>query len=169
MERVHSKHLFNFQLDGILDKHVAESVENAAQVIPPEIQDTAGQTCEEYVAAVRTFMENTFIYGMGKHPILAEAMESCTHSKFEVPARDGNDFAVPVLVHTPKILEGKQNKAAIIYAHGGGAVGGTAEMFKPWLSKFAVTDPWVEKCITPFKKTVKLMFDVSKQYYCFVS
>ena len=138
MERVHSKHLFNFQLNGILDKHVAEWIEKATQIISPEMQDPAGRTCEEYIAAIRTFMDNTFV-PIGKHPILAEAVENCTHSKFEVPARDSNDFAVPVLIHTPKNLEGQQNKAAIIYAHGGGAVGGSAKMFQPWLSKFAVT------------------------------
>ena len=35
-------------------------------------------------------------------PDVVAKVEKCNHSKFVVPPSHGNDFAVPVLVHTPK-------------------------------------------------------------------
>ena len=45
---------------------------------------------------------------------VSDAVELCIHTKFEVPPRDGNDYSVPVLVHTPKRLESQRDNPAII-------------------------------------------------------
>merc|ERR1719494_845270 len=66
-----------------------------------------------------------------------EYVEKCIHSELKVPMRDGNDFEVPVFVHTPKEIAGKKANPAIIYAHGGGVVAGTADQMKPILSHLA--------------------------------
>merc|ERR1719354_437061 len=66
-----------------------------------------------------------------------EAEEDCIHTDFKVPVRDGNDVEVPVLVHTPKSLIGDQLKPALVYAHGGGVVAGTALQMKGGLSQLA--------------------------------
>ena len=63
-------------------------------------------------------------------------MDCCTHETFQVPMEYGNDFEVPVIVHRPKRLSG--TSGAIIYAHGGGAIAGKAEDFKPHCSDLAV-------------------------------
>ena len=141
MERVVSKHLFNQKLNGVVDPG---TVERAAAAEGNEqwekltaLADPA-LSIDEWTKGSRKLMD--FLFGMlGQHPELAEASNACIHSKFEVPPRDGNDANVTVLVHTPKTLETAKGKAAVIYAHGGGAISGTAEMFQPWLSKYAVT------------------------------
>ena len=73
------------------------------------------------------------IVGMFKESF-TEAMDDCVHTEFKVPLRDGNDFQVPVLVHTPKFLIECHPNAALIYAHGGGVVAGDAAMMKGRLS-----------------------------------
>ena len=55
-------------------------------------------------------------------PKMVAEVEKCNHSKFVVPPSHGNDFAVPVLVHTPKRIADQPKKVAVIYAHGGGGV-----------------------------------------------
>ena len=48
----------------------------------------------------------------------------------------GNDASVRVLIHRPKSLPAKNN-AAIIFAHGGGAIGGDPEQNIPIASFMA--------------------------------
>ena len=146
MERVQSKHLFNNQLLGVLDPEVAESAKNEVDKMTTMVKDLGenGQyfmqperlSCEEFVKVSRKIVE-LLIPPMCEKAAMVEANKSCIHTKLEVPLRDGNDYAVPVLVHTPKSLEAKRDNPAVIYAHGGGAVSGTAEMFQPWLAQIA--------------------------------
>ena len=141
MERVVSKHLFNNQLDGVLDKECEEMLKQAtASSQMEELKTLLDPTLEEaeWIEGMRKMVDMMFV-PMAQHPSLVEANNACIHTKFEVLPREGNDFAVPVLVHTPKTLETNKDNAAIIYAHGGGAVAGSAEVFQPWLSKAAVT------------------------------
>eukprot|EP00112_Aurelia_sp_Birch-Aquarium-sp1_P011880 Seg2496.5 transcript_id=Seg2496.5/GoldUCD/mRNA.D3Y31 product="hypothetical protein" protein_id=Seg2496.5/GoldUCD/D3Y31 len=129
MERVVSKHLFNNQLNGVLDKECEEMLRQAtASSQMEEMKTLLDPTLEEaeWVEGMRKVVDMMFV-PMAQHPSLAEANNSCIHTKFEVPLRDGNDFAVPVLVHTPKTLEANRDNAAIIYAHGGGAISGSLD------------------------------------------
>ncbi len=133
--------------------------------IPEEAKNLFEKPCEEFVGFIRYYM-NSMDYK--SHPSLIKANEDCIHTKFEVPSRDGNDFAVPVLVHTPKTLEGKENRAAVIYAHGGGVVAGSAEMFQPLQSLIAVQSDIVifnvEYRLAPETKCPKNALD----FYCAV-
>ena len=135
MERVVSKHLFDYPLDGVMDPETQACLNKMAEGKPKGIRDLSGRSWEEVVAITRQIMNTR---DFKSHPSLVKANEDCVHTSFEIPLRDGNDFAVPVLVHTPKTLEGKTDRPAMIYAHGGGCVAGTAEMFQFWLSRLAL-------------------------------
>lgn len=54
-----------------------------------------------------------------------------------VPKIYGNDAEVPVYVHTPK-KEHEGPRAAYVYVHGGGMIGGLAKQEKNWGSHQAV-------------------------------
>ena len=45
---------------------------------------------------------------------------------------------VRVLVHTPSNLKDRQDKAGLVYAHGGAVLSGTADLYKPHLSRLAL-------------------------------
>ena len=146
LPRVESKHLFNYCLTGVCDEEVAAEHAKAMQKFTSDqsikaLLNPAKLDCQEMSTVMRRYVTKLF-KELGEHPSLVEAVEGCTHTNFEVPPRDGNDYSVPVLVHTPMYLAGqndsKKGNAAMIYAHGGGAVSGTAEEFKPWLSDIAV-------------------------------
>ena len=145
MERVTSKHLFNYQLNGVMDKEVEEEqmkvmpklMEFMKSIgIDPATYDPEKLTCEEAISNRCKIVD--FLTGYTtSHASLINAVEKCIHTKFEVPPRDGNDYSVPVLVHTPKRLESRRDNPAIIHAHGGGVVMGSAELVKPALSRDA--------------------------------
>ena len=146
MERVQSKHIFNNQLDGVIDQQVQESIKKSTEDYmkklksqgenAPSMLQAGDMSCKEFAQNLRQ-MITTYFEPLSKLPTLVEANKRCIHTKFVVPERDGNDCAVPVLVHTPKSLESKRDNAAVIYAHGGGAVSGTAELYQPWLARYA--------------------------------
>ena len=142
MERVQSKHLFSYPLNGVVDQEILdrqkEAMEKYKKMVeeqgtdPKDIgeqptMEVEGLSDEEFAANLRKFIESTF-EGIKNNPILVEANESCIHTKFNVPPRDGNDYSVPVLKHTPKSLQSKRDNPAVIYAHGGGTVSGTVDM-----------------------------------------
>ena len=151
MERVQSKHLFNYKLDGVMDKEILQRHKEAMEKLGGEKKSqekeakkddegptilTGGKSCQEYADGMRSFL----IYWMDSmkdHPNLVKATKNCIHTKFDVPPRDGNDYSVPVLVHKPKKFESAKDTPAVIYAHGGGVVSGSAEIIKPWLSNMA--------------------------------
>ena len=145
MERVISKHLFNYQLDGVIDKEIEEERMKAMPKfmefmnsigIDLTTYDPEKLTCEQAATNLRKIVDH-FLTPIMNRPCFVDAVEKCIHTKFEVPPRDGHDCSVPVLVHTPKRLESHRGNPAIIYAHGGGGVSCSAELFKPWLSRAA--------------------------------
>merc|ERR1719367_1499781 len=75
---------------------------------------------------------------LDKHRTFVKACEEITESKIMVPTDHDGKYDVPVFVYTPKTLEGNKSNAAYIYAHGGGAVSGTATNFKSALAYSAV-------------------------------
>ena len=144
MPRVVSKHLFNYQLNGVIDEEVValDKIMWGGNSFDPEMKnmkalvdsDDPSVNCEIVAKFVRHIL-----FGMANMGEVFQGMiDQCVHTEFTVPIRDGNDYVVPVLVHTPKYLLENQLNAAMIYAHGGGCVGGEAGMFKGTISNFAI-------------------------------
>merc|ERR1712086_417143 len=75
---------------------------------------------------------------MFKNSLFAEGENSCDQSTMAVPTTHDGDYAVKVLVHAPKALAKEISKPCIIYAHGGGAVAGSASMYAGYLSYMAM-------------------------------
>ena len=144
MSRVVSKHLFNYQLNGVIDEEVVASSKKIWEEnsFDPEIKnmralvdsDDPSVDCE----IVAKFVRHVMLARLNNGQPFQGMIDQCIHTEFTVPIRDGNDFEVPVLVHTPKYLLEKQLNAAMIYAHGGGCVGGEAGMVKGAMSNFAI-------------------------------
>jgi len=139
--RVKSKGLFNFQPAGVYDEDVAAL--NAAR--KKMMRDLTGSdtvsisddmTPEANAAIARNYMAGAFTK-MAEHPTYEKVVAGCDHEELTVPKREGNDSTVKVLVHAPKSLKGQKNKTAVVYAHGGGVISGTAEMYKPMMSALA--------------------------------
>jgi len=182
MEPVQSKHLFNYPLNGVVDDEILQRQQEAMKKYqdtveikeadasdsgekPPTQMD--GLCCMEFAGNLRKFIAVTF-QQMKDNPTLMEANEKCIHTKFTVPPRDGNDYSVPVLVHTPKRLQSEEGHPAVIYAHGGGAVSGTVEMMQLWLARsadsFGVVYFNVDYRLAPETKCPKNALD----FYCAV-
>jgi len=148
MERVQSKNLFHYEPQGVPDDYVVEMAkklkEDMVQKMDPEKREileriysgdpTASMEDEGYLKFMRDGMEALFAMFGDR---FNDSVENCIQSEFKVPIRDGNDFEVPVLVHTPKDIADKKANAAVIYAHGGGVVAGTAKQVKAILSHVA--------------------------------
>ena len=139
MERVVSKNLFNFKLNGQLDADIQEAEAAMAKMGDPiKLMADIGKLPEkEFSKSIRNLCD-TFMGMSAKHPILLNGVYSCNHAELKVPTKHDGDYAVPVLVHTPKAIKSKSDKAAIIYAHGGGVVAGSANLYKPYLSSLAL-------------------------------
>ena len=145
MQRVKSKHLFNYQLSGELHPSIAALTEKwmAGMLADPDAKaawdrinsDDPNVDDQEAVDQLRSKIPFTTQY---LTTAFKDAIDQCIHTEFKVPVRDGNVFEVPVLVHTPKnIAESKMN-ACVIYAHGGGVISGSAEMAKGLVSRMAL-------------------------------
>ena len=72
------------------------------------------------------------------HSVYENGVRSCEHAELKVHTTHFGDYPVSVLVHTPKCLVNEKQRAAIIYAHGGGVVACKASTHKPYLSTLAV-------------------------------
>merc|ERR1712210_410488 len=142
-ERVKSKNLFNFRPQGFIDPEVVlhdEKMKNDFGLDPEAMEEQMkSQTEEEFVGGMRDFM--TGFLGetpFATDPAYLEAYASCDNTVLEVPTKHDGEYSVKVLVHTPKSLAGEKNRPAIVYAHGGGCVGGSADMYKGFLAHMAV-------------------------------
>jgi len=78
------------------------------------------------------------VEGGFNHPIIAQGENACNQTTMKVPTSHDGKFDVPVFVHTPKALAKEKSRACIVYAHGGGAIAGTASMYKGFLSYMAM-------------------------------
>jgi len=72
-----------------------------------------------------------------KHPLLVEGYEECEHGTLEVPTDHCGQYNVLSLVHTPRTMRGETGRPALIYAHGGGGIAGSAEIYKQYVSTMA--------------------------------
>ena len=146
--RVKSKQLFDFKLEGVYDdeifndlktnkfginaiwnnEYVKKMFSNAAKV------SDNGMAMAKVMRGLIPHMQSAF--STEEKSFFQEKMDNCTHDTFNVPLDYQNDYEVPVIVHRPKSITGKSG--AIVYAHGGGALAGTAEDFKHICSTLAV-------------------------------
>jgi len=142
-ERVKSKNLFNFRPQGFIDPDVLledEKMKKDFGLDPEAMEEQMkGQNEEEFVGGMREFMGGFLATTpFATDPAYVEAYASCDNTVLEVPTKHDGEYNVQVLVHTPKAIAGEKNRPAIVYAHGGGCIGGSAEMYKWFLSHMAV-------------------------------
>lgn len=174
MSRVVSKHLFNYHLNGIVDDDVL-TFERFMEGIFRENPDfyalkqsTDSENTDADFDAARYVRQSIMLMTSNASLIYKKCIEYCIHSEFRVPPIEGNNSEVPVLVHTPVSIAKADNNAAIIYAHGGGVVGGEASMFKGMLSNLAIENGVVyfnvDYRIAPETKFPKNTLD----FYCAV-
>jgi len=136
--RVKSKNLFDFNLEGIYaDEIFADIRKNAGGAsYARKMMDDAAKADDSGAAiakVMRSFMP--YIVQQTQNAYYQEKIDSCKHDIFKVPKDYGNDFEVPVIVHRPKSITGKTG--AIVFAHGG-VIAGKAEDFKARCSALAV-------------------------------
>jgi len=142
-ERVKSKNLFNFRPQGFIDPDVLledEKMKKDFGLDPEAMEEQMkGQNEEEFVGGMREFMGGFLATTpFATDPAYVEAYASCDNTVLEVPTKHDGEYNVQVLVHTPKAIAGEKNRPAIVYAHGGGCIGGSAEMYKWFLAHMAV-------------------------------
>ena len=90
------------------------------------------KSIKEYVQVYRK--SSAMEWGeLGNHSVFEEAKQNCLVNHMKVPTHHDGEFQVPVQVYTPKNVAKNRNNPALIYAHGGGAIAMTAEIYKPWL------------------------------------
>ena len=140
--RVQSKGLFNFQPQGVYDEDVA-ALNAARKKMMKELTGSEtisigdDVTPEANATIARNYMAEAFSK-LSEHPTYEAVVAGCDHEEVTVPVRDGNDSTVKILVHTPKSLKEIKKKTGVVYAHGGGVISGTAEMYKPMMSALAI-------------------------------
>ena len=144
MPRVKSKNLFNFQPKGCLDDDIKEmdatqkkmmaSGEAAGMMAKMgELSLKEGDESDKEFAELLRSTTDGVIGQMAKHPVLVKAGEDTIETELKVPTDHDGKYDVLVHVYTPKTLKDNTANAAMIYAHGGGAVACPAALFKPWL------------------------------------
>merc|ERR1711936_1391284 len=142
-ERVKSKNLFNFRPQGFIDPVVLEDEEKMKKDMgmdPAAMEEQMlSQTETEFAGGMRAMMDGMLgSSSFSTDPAYVEAYASCDNTMLEVPTKHDGEYSVQVLVHTPKSLAGEKNRPAIVYAHGGGCVGGSADMYKGFLAHMAL-------------------------------
>jgi len=139
--RVTSKNLFNFRPAGLIDADILNLEKEMMEKMGGDSTDwmakKSAMTDMEYCGAIRGIMES-MLGDMLNHPIIAEGENSCDHSAIKVPTNHDGAYDVTVLVHTPKAMALEKSRACIVYAHGGGVIGGTANLYKGFLSHMAM-------------------------------
>merc|ERR1711892_542485 len=139
--RVKSKHLFNLRRAGVVDADIVanekEMMEKMGMERSEMMDKMTAMTDEQFGIALNGMMDG-MTETMFKNSLFSEAENSCNQSTIGVPTTHDGDYDVKVLVHAPKALGKDRSRACIIYAHGGGAVAGSAAMYTGFLSHMAV-------------------------------
>jgi len=141
--RVKSKNLFNFRPRGVIDDDILvfdEEMKVKFNIDAKEMAEMVEkQTEEEFVAQMRVMMDSYLSSSpFSTDPGHIEAYDSCNNTEIRVATSHDGQFNVPVLVHTPKFLADKRDRACIIYAHGGGAIACSAETHSRFLAHMAM-------------------------------
>lgn len=146
MSRVISRYLLDLPINGIANEDLVQ-VEKQMKMSTVDFMIKENEESIEhelrgrydpevklgYEERVRRSAEATF-ESKKNHPILLEAREDCVTTKIMVPTT----YDVEVYVYTPQKLAKNKKNAAMIHAHGGGAVGLSAADVKNWRANFAV-------------------------------
>merc|ERR1719481_1268887 len=137
MERVTSKRLFNFPLEGVVDDDIVEEEKKILEMMGKSSMAELhvipeGVKVHELIRGMMGQMQHIL-----NHPIYQEGYSNCNHTSIEVPTTHDGNYGVVSLVHTPKSIANDISKPAIIYAHGGGCVAGSADLVKEGLSTMA--------------------------------
>ena len=74
-----------------------------------------------------------------KREQLQQAMALCDTQTLTIPFGYGNSYAVRVLVHSPKYLQGKPGKIACVSLHRGTGVAGSVELNAPYGCQLAIS------------------------------
>jgi len=133
----------NFRPQGFIDPEVVfydEKMKKDFGLDPAAMEEQMlTQNEEEFVGGMRQFMDG-FLgeTPFGTDPAYVEAYDSCDNTVLEVPTKHDGEYNVKVLVHSPKSLAGEKSRPAIVYAHGGGCIGGSADIYKKFLAHMAV-------------------------------
>ena len=136
--RVQSKNLFNhLRLEGVYDEEVL-----AGKPAMPSMEEMVAKmmTIKDEGKAIAEFvrpMMDAMMEPLNKIPYFQEMLAACTHELIEVPSICENEPKVPVYIHKPKKLAGTKLNAALVYAHGGGVIAGTAKQMDKHLSRMA--------------------------------
>ena len=153
VDRVHSKHLFNFPLNGISEDSIMPNEDDFYESkegqelfeLWMKMEDIKTRDDEEgdkdYVHLYRK-SENLEWGQLGKHSLFDAAMNDCVETSLKVPTSHCGQYEVIIYVYTPKKVLWQQKSStslppALIYAHGGGTVASSAAIYKPWLVQLA--------------------------------
>ena len=145
---VASKHLFDFKLNGSIPEDDEENEKKwcdqpkAKEIMAlwdrmEELEPKNDpQSIQEYVETYRK--SSAMEWGeLGNHKVFVEAKNNCIVTFLNVPTNHNGFYNVPVQVYTPKSINGFKENPALLYAHGGGAIAMTAEIYRPWLLQLA--------------------------------
>jgi len=140
--RVKSKNLFNFRPAGAIDADILAQEKEMYEAMGSEGEQDFNTKLdampdEEFGVFLRGLMDG-MLDSLFKSPVFTEAENSCDQSTLSVPTSHDGAYDVTVLVHSPKALSSDKSRACIIYAHGGGVVGGTAAGYAGFLSHMAL-------------------------------
>jgi len=139
MADMKSKKLFNFAPNGEYDQDLKDFLINSHKNIKEEYgiesldfkQDDDAE--EENTKILRDYMEKSFTK-LGELPHYVDIMKKCTTTVFTIPKNN-----IKVYVHIPHSLKHvTSGRAAIVYAHGGGVISGTAATYQPATACLAV-------------------------------
>ena len=142
-QRVVSKNLFDFRLNGVLDEDLRSYEENQPKPSGKYLEAMkmlSNKDDEIFVNAMRTII-TADVNSKQHDPRYQKGVDDCVHTELKVSTTHDGDYDVTTFVHTPKYFMNRKSNisnAALIYAHGGGVVACSAEMFKPYLSNFAI-------------------------------
>jgi len=135
---VQSKNLFNFPAQGSYDKDVAAFIVQQKEMMKemfgeegPLFKESNSE--EVNTGILRGYMEKSFEM-LAEDPHYKKILASCVTEEMLVPKTNN----IKIIIHTPKSLLNQEGRTGVIYAHGGGAVSGTAEMYKPVTAGLAV-------------------------------
>merc|ERR1711892_719719 len=139
MEPVKSKKLFNFHLKGTVDDDIVQTEKKMFAEMELESIEEMSKVYDKPPAEIASFMRSMVdsLECFFAHPILIQGYAECDHDTLEVPTDHCGNYTVVSLIHTPKAISRDTGRPAIIYAHGGGCIAGSANIYKQYLSTMA--------------------------------
>ena len=128
MSRVLSKNLFNFKPSGAIDDDILafeakmeEQHPGMAGALAAKFKELSMKDDEasnkEFVETLRGMMNGQMAV-LCASPVYVAAGEKTVETELKVSTTHDGEYDVVIQVITPKVLQGKKNNAAFVYAHG---------------------------------------------------